>query len=112
MIVVTARAAIANEEYVIAIYDNAQKGQQLKFQRNGSSNQFWKGTARTLLKIYNPIERGEAVPSAYVIPITHDLDQAIPSPTGMPCLRNGTILLIVSCDSIKLQRKQTLMTCT
>jgi hypothetical protein len=80
-ILVTARAAIANDEYVIAIYDNAQKGQQ----PNGSPNQFWKGTARTLLKFYNPMERGETISSAYVIPITYEVNHAIPSPTGMPC---------------------------
>lgn len=66
---------------VVCCLDNNQKGFQLKYQRNGSSNTFVKVTA-TCIKQFVPIE--DFIHQIKLNPEITYIEQAVPSPYGMP----------------------------
>lgn len=72
-----------NEHLVMGACDNAQKNEQLKHQRQRATSNFVKLTARVLVKVELQMSWTENVAPAGHSILTY-MDQAVPSPIGLP----------------------------
>ena len=65
---------------VVFVYDNYQKGQQLKFQRGGHSSSFLKGTHEIVHRAHLWVDTSY---NDKFVPLTHSHNQVYPSPYHM-----------------------------
>jgi hypothetical protein len=88
--------------FFIAVFDNLQKNVPFKFQRFGATSHFVKVTSRMFLWAWQQGAWRDAVMPIEKVALTY-VDQAIPSPFGMPAFELSPILtslLIGSHDTI------------
>jgi hypothetical protein len=75
-------ASLADSYFYLFPFDNWQKGKNKKFQEQGSSNDFRKGTAGMFVKPVTPPTWTEPLPENAKVKITY-VNQAVPAPYGM-----------------------------
>ena len=78
-----AKSAIKCELLHVGTFDNTQQSTTSKYQRGGKSSSFVKVTARMFLQVWNDGPSKSLIFNAGTVEIKH-LDQATPSPAGMP----------------------------
>ena len=86
--------SLQTRSHYLSVFDNLQKGQNIKFQFGGSCNSFLKATMRFFLDMFLVVRP----PSTSLYPHHPDMsyvNQSVPSPFGMPAFETR------SCPSLR-----------